>query len=224
MASEFPNPADAAPPQMVKVPGGLVTLGPYDDDPASWGRREVWLAPYDIPKTATAGATDESCRKKNGRLASVIELEHALRAGLIQPAPGVEITSTVSIPEDAEQLAETEGVGFYQTRLSGMNRAQLRFPMEEADKLYGRCVPILSAPAENPVRKLTAKTVVRRGRGEQWAPAMAFFAIGSKAPAPRTLAKGSEVSVLHADGAWSLVAHSGGDDPWGWVPSASLGK
>lgn len=218
------SPPDQPPPTpsgVTRVEGGVVTLGDYQKDPAHWGRREAWLAPYLIDRTANPGSGD--CRPRRGRIPTLAELEHALRSGAAVPATAPEQTSTLAIPEDAEALAEIEGVGFYDVLLGGLTRVLLEAPDPDRQAPW-RCV--VPAPVANlALRVLRDATEARRGRGEHWPVATGFFALGAadRPPPPRKLGKGMEVALVHQDGAWSLVARApAGEDLFGWVPTANL--
>ncbi len=206
---------------MVQLPGGVVVVGPYVADPAHLGSREVWLGPYAIDREARPGVTRSTCRVRKARLATEAELEHALRDGAVTRGAGAELTATIATPADAEALANVEGAGFYEVLLDGPMRLVLRFPGEQSEAaVLGRCVTGPEAPRR--ARKLKAAVALDRGRGATWTQAESFFALGDRPPAPRKLAKGETVYVVHEEGGFAFVALLPEGEPQGWVRSDAV--
>ena len=215
-------PKSAAAP--ARFAGGIVTLGEYKEDKPGWGRREVYLAPFTMDAKTTAGLTPEACQKRGGRIPQAEELEHALRANLVERDPGRERTSSVAIPRDSDALMNAEGVGFYPVLLDGSEQI-LVVGAEEENGLPARClIPAAEPPAPTP-RTLLRDVEPRRGRGAWWPKVTGFYAIGEQREVPPLhLKRGTEVGVIHESGAWSLISDAPeNDDAVGWVLTTDLG-
>ena len=212
------------PAEMVRVPGGVVSLGPYLDDPAGLGEREVFLRPYFIDRTARAEASLETFAARGGRFPNAAELEHALRLHLVQPAMGVEQTSSFVSPVDAEAVAAIEGVGSYALLLAGTSRMVLA-PLGSF-VAHGRSAMALGAEVGRAVAKVVrVGAAIRRGRGESWPSATSFTALGERtdaAPPVMQIEAGERCFVLHEEGGWAFVARFGRGEGVGWLPSELL--
>lgn len=227
-APPAPPPASASTPKPAAEParfaGGIVTLGEYKEDKPEWGRREVYLAPFTIDAKASKGLTPDACQARGGRIATAAELEHALRAKLVERDPGRERTESVAIPRDSDALVNAEGVGFYPVILDGPEQI-LVVSAEEEKGLPARCViPAAEPPAPTP-KMLIRDAEPRRGRGPEWAKVTGFYAIGEpRAVPPLRLKRGTEVGVVHESGAWSFISEQPENhDAVGWVLTVDLG-
>lgn len=221
-------PASASTPKPAAAParfaGGIVTLGEYKEDKPGWGRREVYLAPFTIDPKTTPGLTPQACQARGGRIATAEELEHALRAKLVERDPGRERTESVAVPRDSDALVAAEGVGFYPVLLDGPDHV-LVVSAEEEKGLPARClIPAAEPPAPTP-KMLIRDAEPRRGRGAEWPKVTGFYAIGEPREVPALhLRRGTEVGVVHESGAWSLISDvPESHDAVGWVLTADLG-
>jgi hypothetical protein len=200
-----PRQSPTAPPGMVYIEGGIVTLGEYEKDTPHWGKREAFLNPYfiDINPGSVTATNYRGCMQKHGRLPEEAELNYAFELKKIEVGSSLEITNS-------DENLKTP-MGDANTRVFGLRELVIVSPSKKDLKEQRRCLVPVTRSNDSSLYTLIEDVQPRSGRGNDW-PLL-----------PKVLKKGMTVKLFYKERDWVLIdLETDGTDSGGWATPSKV--
>ncbi|MEZ4360280.1 MAG: hypothetical protein R3B48_08875 [Kofleriaceae bacterium] len=197
---------DVAPPWpgLVLVPPAIVRV------PAC----ELWRAHESYAETCWLEPAAAPPGERNVAAPQLSQLLSAVAAGLVTPAPELELTSSVIFATGVDASAEPAHL---ELLLDPQGRASIGATAPSVRRAVALREP------RRPRWQVTRPCVPRDGRGFAWAPVRER--VGERlGPEPLVLDRGDVVTRVHQDGAWVLLAWGDDDHPLGWVAADAVAE